>query len=147
MAASTYTQRQISQALGRFVLNGVLFSVLVGAVAATQLFGGDRSSRQFWSLSGSVISIVSLYLYASTAQAAGQRSARLMVFSFCGLVPFIFGCYLFFVRGLWGLTDGLSLYNVARSIGFLVAGYGLAYSSYRLSDFIEAIRKGAIVAG
>ena len=57
MAATSFTQRQISQAMGRLVLSDAFFSAVIGVVAGVQMFRLGWSQQNLWLLFGAFASI------------------------------------------------------------------------------------------
>jgi hypothetical protein len=138
--------RELDLLLARFTVRAyvALFGVfLIGAVGAWR-HGVARDHVIL--LLGSLLSGVALLAYGlSTYGERGRRSWALALASFGAFIPYLFGCYLVFYRGLWALTrlrSGFSGSLLLRSAVFIVCGFVVVRSIYRLSELTRAVSEG-----
>ena len=144
MAERTLTQRQVSEEMGRLITKGAVYCVLIGVVATVQVFRVGWVSDWPLLLISAVGSVPALFVYSMVSLSGGRRGLFWALLPFAGFVPFLLGCYLVFVQGLWGLSRGLSVWVALRTVGVVVVGYGLVHATYRLTEFVQNLRNGSI---
>jgi hypothetical protein len=78
----------------------------------------------------------------------GKKSWPLTFLALAGFIPYAFGCYLIFYKGLWGLKDLFAKFSIARlfaRVMFAILGYWLVYSFYLVTEFVESAAKKEII--
>lgn len=65
-----------------------------------------------------------------------------------GFFPYLFGCYLVFIRGMWNGRDTLVDFSIGRlfaTIAFVYLGYRIVHWTHVLSEIGESLRTGKLV--
>lgn len=113
--------------------------------------GGIVGNDYIVLLIGSILSITSLLSFGlQIIIDAGNKKRGLipMLIGISSFIPYLFGCYLFFYRGLWYLTrlrTGFSIIVVLKSFVFILIGYSVVNGIYRLSELSRQVDEGAIL--
>ena len=122
--------------------SGVVLPLIVIAVfAVVQLFRHGASGNDYLLLLiGSVVSAAGVvgYMITFLAFKKGQKSYVAMLLTAAGFIPYLFGSYLVFYRGLWQLKEllnGFSLGVILSSLFFIVVGWYAVKQLQELSEF------------
>ena len=144
--------REFDLALAELTTRGFIALFLVSAVAIVLMFKDGISDRTLLLLGGSVFSSIGIFGFSwviiQKVNAGGpKRSIRGMLASLSGLAPYVFGCYLTFYEGLWSGVRLFSNFTLGASLAvlfYLIAGYAIVLSIYRLTEFSRALDDGRI---
>ncbi len=101
-------------------------------------------------LVGSILSITEFYalkfLVCQVSEEEGKIKRGLvpMLIGFGGLIPYLFGCYLFFFEGLWRLLHAalirvFSVRSLVLSVLFTILGFIVVNSDYKISEFLKEL--------
>ncbi len=137
--------------LSRMVAKGELACMAVALVAAVQLVRVGNQHGHGWLLLGAVIAGFGLFGCVFPALGASPKLwtkgvpwGLFALGSFGGFLTHAFAFYLAIYRGFWGLREGVSFYVILRTLVFVVLGYQLALSTYRVSEFTKGVQDGKI---
>lgn len=85
--------------------------------------------------------------HARTGRA--ERSVSNAIGALTGFAPYLFGVYLFFYEGLWGLvapvSSGFSITHVLGRLIFIYLGYKLVKWTYQMSEIGDQLSSGNLV--
>jgi hypothetical protein len=125
-----------------------LLALMIGTVVRLlQKAGGPR----YWLfLAGSALSVITLFIFNIVVTERNQQRIGFLQrgLAFCLLIPYSFGCYLFFYEGLWrllSLTKVISARTVIAGSLFTVLGYMVVMTTYRSTEFSKKVREGDIL--
>ena len=125
----------------------VLISLAMLGTGIVQGVRGGFTSPAALLLAGSLASIVAAFCY-SGALAIHADSGRASSLSLVGLLPYAFGCYLLFYRGLWTgrtLLEDFSFGTLLGCLLFVYFGYRLVYWTWLFTELGEALRSHRLV--
>jgi hypothetical protein len=96
---------------------------------------------------GSVISGITLWKFMMRVsweanQRQIERSWSAALTAYGAFVPYVFGCYLVFYRGFWGLTDlsnGFSILVLLRTAFFVILGFAVVNGTYMISEAAKMV--------
>jgi hypothetical protein len=133
--------REFDLALAELTTRGFIALFLVSAVAIVLIFKDGTSARTLLLLGGSIISAIGIFGFSwliiqKVDMGGAKPSIKLMLSSLGGLAPYVFGCYLTFYEGLWrgvGLFSNFTLGALLAFLFYLIAGYAIVLSIYRLT--------------
>jgi hypothetical protein len=97
-------------------------------------------------LIGSILSICLIGVYSSLFGKT-EKSWLSAIIAFGGFIPYLFGCYLFFYRGMWRLADlveGFAFLTVVKAVCFIVLGYVVVSGLYRLTEIVRMSKEGRL---
>jgi CspA family cold shock protein len=135
----TMRRDEFIDAVGKPILEGALVCIAVAVFALVQLARFGTRYDHAWLLVGAVLSSAGLaYSWLELAK------NRVGVAVLCSLLSYLFGCYLVFYRGFWGLREGLSVLVVFRTISYVLLGWKLVSVADRIRDLSMSIMKGRI---
>lgn len=127
-----------------------LFLVLIFAIVQTIRIGFSASDNSIL-LIGSLLSVVSVFGYTMAGYvygASGRKSYIAMLLALSGFVPWAFGSYLVFYRGVWSLRElqnGFDLMIIVLSVFFILVGYFIVSNFYKITEadksFIDMAKK------
>lgn len=139
---------EVATVLARLLFRPLLALLAVAVVAAIGLArhgpGEDYRLLVLGSL-GSAICLPAHSLLAFVPH--GRRSWLLLGLALGGLPPYLFGLYLFFYRGLWGMTDlgrGSPVDVLLRTGLCVIAGFSVVRGTYLVTEFTKAVSDGTI---
>lgn len=106
-------------------------------------------------LLGSLLSMASVFGYTIAGYiygAAGRRSYFGVLLTLGGFIPWAFGIYLIFYRGFWSLIElqnGFEFLIVIKSVAFILLGYFIVSSFYKITEadkaFLDLAKKGKLI--
>jgi drug/metabolite transporter (DMT)-like permease len=143
----TASYSALANGIGRATWMGVvpMIVLLIGSVILA--FRGGADQRHLLLGVGALLSAAAIFAYAvivSTKLKGHQaRGFGPMLVTLSALIPYAFGCYLFFYEGLWRLTNlrhGFSARVVIYSFLFTIGGYWLVSATHRLSETAKFAR-------
>jgi len=145
--------KELDLFLANLSAKGYIASVLVAIFAAILIFQDGASTCTTLLLSGALISPLALFGYIAliinNAYAGGQmKGVGPMLLAAGGSIPYVFGCYLVFYEGLYGsvrLISNFTFGPLLASAFYLVTGYAIVVSIYRVTKFARALDEGRIV--
>ena len=86
--------------------------------------------------------------------ATGKKSIFAVIMTFAGFAPYIFGCYLVFYQGFWGLKElstGFSVWLVVKAIASLFIGHRVVAQTYEITEldgrFAELLKENPLLLG
>lgn len=138
---------ELDMLVARLITRAMMVLLLVFLFGVVQLFRHGNRADYLILVVGSVLSGLALFGYGFLTSKGPKSWARSLV-AFGGLIPYLFGCYLVFYRGLWSLTallNGFSWTLLVKPLGFVVLGYVVVVGIYRISEFVRKVDEGAIV--
>jgi hypothetical protein len=97
-------------------------------------------------LLGSILSICLIVGYSSLFGKTEKSWLSAMI-AFGGFIPYLFGCYLFFYRGIRRLADlaeGFAFLTVVKAICFILLGYIVVSGLYRLTEIVRMSKEGRL---
>lgn len=123
------TSEELGRAISRSVLKGVLIVLVLFAASTVQAIRYGAQLRYLFLAGGAVVSAVTVLIYGGLVAARLRDGVHKgwipMLVAFSGVVPYVFGAYLFFYEGFWRLSalrHGFSLRVIALAASFIVAG-------------------------
>ena len=123
---------------------------IIAICIASAITGVVLGVRQGWTtpatslLVGAVLSVWGMLALARAIMTSNGASAL------GGLIPYTFGCYLLFFRGIWNgraLLTEFSFSALLAALAFIFIGYRLVFWTWQLSEIADAIRTGKLVVG
>ena len=136
---------------------GLLTARLEGRIvliSGTMFFTGlVQGLRHSWNaqalllLVGAVLAVLGMGLYGGSLRSK-KPSWTAFGSGLGGFAPYLFGCYLVFIRGMWNarhLLQAFTIGSLLASAAFIYLGYRLVYWTGRLSEIGEGLRTGQIV--
>lgn len=144
--------RELDLFLAKLVTKGIVLAAVVAIVALVQMFMNGVTNRYLFLLAGALLSGLALFGFVAVivrdAAAGGpQKSFLSMLLVFGGFVPYLFGAYLCFYEGIWKfvrLFEQFSVGTIVAAIFYIIAGYIIVLSIYRVSEFGRAVDEGRI---
>jgi hypothetical protein len=97
-------------------------------------------------LFGSILSICLIGGYSSLFGKT-EKSWLSAIIAFGGFIPYLFGCYLFFYRGIWRLADlaqGFALLTIVKAVCFILFGYIVVSGLYRLTEIVRISKEARV---
>src|SRR4030095_127055 len=91
-------------------------------------------------LIGSLLSGVAMMgymIFDFAYRAKGKKRFIAMFLGLGGLIPWAFASYIFFVRGLWSLTnlvDGFSIVVILKAIVYVILGYTIVSKLLKITE-------------
>jgi hypothetical protein len=126
----------------------ILFICIAALVAGVvQGFREGWMPHAFALIGGAIAGVLGMLVFGKSLSRR-DRSWTTARSALTGFAPFLFGCYLLFVRGFWNgrtLISGFSLSRVVPVIAFVYFGYRLVYWTWQLAEIGEALRSGRLV--
>ena len=119
----------------------------------TIVLGAIRGFRNGWPptsltlVAGGVLAILGMVRFGlsiSTTAGSGERVQP----SFGGILPYLYGLYLFAYEGLWsirGLVQQFTLLHLLTTLLFIYFGYRVVYWTWQLTELADGLRTGSIV--
>lgn len=98
-------------------------------------------------LVGSFVSFAAMMGYIVTTLNYGlkkRKSYLVMFLTFCGYIPYLFGCYLVFIRGFWFLITtfhNFSIFALIEALIFIILGYFVVKGFYRITQIGTLVSK------
>ena len=100
-------------------------------------------------LVGALLSGLVLFAYSALVFADTRRKSWLLAsLAFSGFIPYLFGTYLVFYRGVWSLRPLLSSFSFAvlvEGLFFLITGYAIVLAIYHMTELSRAVKEGEIL--
>lgn len=144
--------RELDLFLVKLSVKGYIASVLVAILAVILIFQDGISTRTTLLLSGALTSPLALFGYVTLIVNKAYAGAPIrgmgpMLLAAGGSIPYVFGCYLVFYEGLYGFVRLISNFTfgpLLASAFYLVTGYAIVVSIYRVTEFARALDEGRI---
>jgi hypothetical protein len=137
----TATYSELANGIGRATWMGVVPMIVLFIASVVVALRGGADQRHLLLAVGALLSAAAIFAYAVlvSTKLKGHvgRGSSPMVLTFSALIPYAFGCYLFFYEGLWRLSNllhGFSARVVIYSLLFTIGGYWLVAATHRLSE-------------
>jgi drug/metabolite transporter (DMT)-like permease len=129
---STATYSELANGIGRATWMGVIPMIVLLIASVVVALRGGTDRRQLLLAVGALLSAAAIFAYAVLVSTklkghVGRGWAPMLV-TVSALIPYAFGCYLFFYEGLWRLSNlrhGFSTRVVIYSLLFTIGGYWL----------------------
>ncbi len=118
-------------------------AVLFVAGLVTAFDTGFRTAGTIVLVAGSVASAAGMVVtgWPSLRRAYGLRTTWTPLAAIAGIVPYVFGLYVFFVAGVWHPVRDPTLTGAGVALFFLLAGFWYLRGYARLASLIEAIER------
>lgn len=144
----------LSRFLAELTWKGFVISIVIAIVGAVHLVRIGFSVRDLVLLLGASASVVGFYGYGfvimrKTTKNRYKRGFGPWLLALGGFIPYIFGSYLVFCEGLWGLWRLLHQFtygSLFAALAFLVVGHQIVLAIYRISELGQAIEDGRVIA-
>jgi len=136
-------QRNLS-ALGGKILAASFPVFLYAIIQLTRL---GNTNDYLILLPGSILSVVGAIAYEVAILIYGakkKKSYLAMLLILIGFTPYLFGCYLVFIRGFWSIKTIINNFSFLLIIETLLSvflGYIIVKNIYEISQVGEVIRK------
>jgi len=137
----TATYSKLANGIGRATWMGLVPMIVLLIASVVVALRGAADRRHLVLAAGALLSAAAIFAYAVlvSTKLKGQvgRGLAPMLVTFSALIPYAFGCYLFFYEGLWRLSNlrhGFSARVVIYSLLFTIGGYWLVSATHRLSE-------------
>ena len=145
-AAQVLRGGDVSRLIGHLIAMGGYACIAVALFAVVQLFRFGLRYDHAWLLVAAIASGAVLFGYPFLAfpKFHKRRGVLLMMLSFGAFIPYLFGCYLVFFRGFWGLRDGLTLFTAFRTTAFVLLGHAVVSAIHKVTGFVKAVDEGRL---
>jgi hypothetical protein len=138
---TTATYYELANGIGRATWIGVIPMIVLLIASGAGAFRGGADRRHLLLAVGALLSAAAIFAHAVLVSTklkghVGRGSAPILV-AFSALIPYAFGCYLFFYEGFWRLSNlrhGFSARVLIYSLLFTIGGYCLVSATHRLSE-------------
>lgn len=148
----TMNESEFQQLITRLLSMPIAMHFLLFLWAGIQAIRGGGTSYLILLLAD-LISAVTLFAFAMLillkAGVKAERSWVLWIISLGGYVPYFFGCYLVFYKGLWRLRtllQGFSIMIILKAVVYLIIGYVIVDGIYKISALGNRIDDGDQIA-
>ncbi|MBI1803593.1 MAG: hypothetical protein HY033_12550 [Ignavibacteriae bacterium] len=127
-----------------------ILCALVVIVSAIQMIRAGVTLNLVVLCIGSVLTLAGIILYSVSIiiySIPKKKSFLAMLMAITGFLPWIFGSYLVFYKGLWlgiSLFQEFSFLNLIKHIGFVGIGYVIVLKFYKITEIDRAIAEGQI---
>jgi hypothetical protein len=102
-------------------------------------------------LIGCILSVAAImgYIINELVNGIRKRKSHLaMILAFGGFIPWLFGSYLFLIKGFWPLRfllKGFSITLILKSLAFIVLGFIIVSNFHKITKVGENIRNGNFI--
>jgi drug/metabolite transporter (DMT)-like permease len=134
---------QLVTGVGRATWKAVLPMIVLFTASVVLVFREGGQRYQLLAVAA-LLSASAAFAYAvlvsATLKGHVDRGWVPMLITFAALIPFGFGCYLFFYEGLWRLLRlrrGFSAHVLLFSFLFAAGGYWLVSATHELSEIAK----------
>lgn len=146
-----YSRSEVTEMIGKFATS-IGLSCFIGLIyGIVRLFRYSVNDWEGWILLiGAILSQTGTIFYGVTILAEKKKSWWLMIFTFLGFLPYLFGCFLVFYKGFWSfkyLFNSFSFTRLIIPIIWIVLGYHITDQLYLLTEFGKAVKEGRIKIG
>jgi len=120
------------------------FSLAMVVTGAVQGFRNSWDSQSVQLIIGALASIGGMLSFGRSVVRPQSGGAAAMG----GLFPYLFGCYVTFVRGLYPMLSifgDFSWTRVLTAVVFAFVGYRIVFWTWQLSEIASALTKGRLV--
>ena len=144
--------REFDLFLAKLITKAIVPALVVALVTVVQMLINGITNRYLFLLAGALLSGLAscgpVVVIALEAKAGGPRKSILSVLlALGGFVPYLFGSYLCFYEGIWGLGRLLNHFSLVTLVGgifYIFAGYMIVMAIYWISEFACAVDEGRI---
>lgn len=146
-STKSLTDTELALMMARPETRMLFICIAVGATGIVQGFRSGWTTGALVLLVGSVLSVIGMMAFARTV-VRPEVSMTASLSAMGGFAPFLFGCYLVFLRGFWNgrlLFSHFSVTHLIATLVFIYLGYRIVYWCWQLSEIAEAIRTGRLV--
>ena len=146
-ASRSVTPAELALLTARPETRTLFICIVMAVTGLVQGFVNGWSTSALTLIGGAVAAIVGMMVLGRVAMRS-ERPKGGALKGVVGIVPYAFGCYLIFYRGVWGgrlLLESFTIGRLAATIAFVYLGYRLVYWTWQLSEIAEARRSGRLV--